>query len=126
MSYTDDAMISVLQKAEAAARSGDFPAPVHLEGTDEYHCWRVAESKKYITLDTSGRLLVFYPAGLVELDKLREVKAAKMREIERHKREKLKINLDVFAVILSIFAICFSAAALWISALNRYRPLVSV
>ena len=120
--YTDDAMIAVLQKAEefATNRKPADTLKTFMEGKDEHDCFNIAYSQQYFQKDAHNNLVVFTHAGRIELAELLKAREAKQRELERHEREKLKISLDVAALVVSLFSIVFAACALGIAALNCY------
>jgi len=124
MGYTENAMISVLQKAEKEMRSGKsmFDLQIALEGVDEFDCYQIAIREQYIITSFEDRLRTLTYRGLIELHRLTERKSEKKREIEHRTREQLKVNLDIGAFTLSLVSIAFSACTLWIIALDRYRP----
>jgi len=125
--YTDDAMIAILQRADEAFRALGRrvgPVPLPILNNDEYECCHIAIANKYLLPDNDGNLFMFTDAGRLELARLLKAREDKQRELERHGREKIKIKLDVTALVVSLFSIGFAACALWISALNRYWPLI--
>ena len=117
MSYTPDAMISVLQKAEAAAREKTRDNPhvtLHLENQDEYDCYNIAAAKGWVA-DSYGKMYAFTYAGLLELHRLLESK-------KDENSKKLAVRLDILAICFSACSITLSGLTLWIIAINHYFP----
>jgi len=121
MAYTDKAMISVLQKAEAVAKTNKMPVPITLDDADEKDCYRIAVEKSYIA-DCGNQTPILCYDGLLELSRLNDLQTDKE---QRQQREKLRLGLSVFAAGLSVISIMCSAGTLWIIALDRYRPLIT-
>ena len=109
MTYTVDAMISVLQKAENVTKERQA---FRTESADELDCYHIAHTKKYFQTDISKKVYGILPSGLTELARLikirdrdkREQETYK-REVERHAREKVKLGIDITALVISIISL---------------------
>jgi len=91
MAYTTDAMISVLQKAYIAVRHKEEVGEITqiaIDNFDETVCFGIAKYMGYITSDYEYRVMSILPEGLVELARLVEYKEDRVREVERHHRER--------------------------------------
>ena len=84
-------MISVLDKA---IRAAEHKAKIDTSNADEYTCYRYALDHQYFQTDINGNIIKVTGNGLVEHDRLIEVKAEK-------RRERLRINWSITAVIIS-------------------------
>jgi len=115
MPYTDDAMITVLQKAETAAisKAANELVIMDFEDQNEKDCYAVAAKRGYIKTIT-GKLHNFCPDGLSELHRLLETR-------ERSRCEKTRLRIDKIAIILASVRIVCSATTTWILTLDHYR-----
>ena len=82
MTYSDDAMIAVLQKVQNDCSEGPPPYKTTLEGKNEMDCYAIAVRNHYITTSAVG-ILSFNKAGHDELNRLIELK--KENEIEKER-----------------------------------------
>jgi len=115
--YTDEAMISVLQKIDAAFSAGDISdVKISLNGKDEGDCFNVARVEKYIEVGANERVFIFHTAGRIALDRLLKAKAEKSRE-------NFRSILNVIAVSATSISAIFIAATFWAMISNKTTVL---
>ena len=132
---TDDAMISVLQKAEelAGQRKSFDALKDSLEGKDEIDCYNNAYSKQYVKhSNTNG--LVFTTTGQTELAKLIKVKKEEKRqeerdsihariadiEVENHKINRRRDQREFWTFVIAIVSLFVSILSLLSSGIAVY------
>jgi len=120
MAYSDDAMISVLQKCLAAS-SEKRPPPysIEIDTENEQTCFDIATSKQYIALVRGNTFEDFTNSGQIELNRL--IEAKKQREIEqehlalakkRDTRETRLFWVAICSLLIAFVALIMSTIAL--------------
>ena len=123
MPYTDDAMISVLQKIDIAFQTrkpSDLSVNVQFDDINEQICYVMAIQLNYV-MGTSAGLGVFYPAGRIELNRLLEKREALLREKrllqyaqEQAENSRRSYWVSFFALVGSgIYLIVAAFVAIW-------------
>ena len=108
MAYTDDAMISVLQKAYEAVRhketTGEFAPPIQCDDFNEECCLNIAAYMGYFTVNERHSVMSILPIGLFELNRLLESKEQKRREerlvAANDRSTKVAFGTSVFSVVI--------------------------
>jgi len=114
MAYTDEAMISVIQKALDIiyARQGDGSdefVSMELDGVDELDCFRLTKHQGYFTTDHEWWIMSIMPGGVYELSRLIEKKNdIQCKEAEHQIQQKL-----LTATKISTYSAWFSSLVLF-------------
>jgi len=117
VAYTDDAMISVLQKAEELVNQGKSFNTLKnsFTGKDELDCYEIAHSKQYVKYNHYNSL-VMTTGGQDELARLLNVKTEK-------RRENLRTNLRIATLVVSTVGTLIMICTFWATLKNRTTVL---
>jgi len=103
--YTDDAMISVLQKIKSLFREGKTSCKLiqeAIEGDDEMDCFRIADKHKYFQLDSSGNLgSNLTETAQKELHRLLTIKKDRERQDQQYGLQVQNADTDAANLIIN-------------------------